>query len=98
MIALAQPQPRPGCNLYVGENSLANHLSSPKGSACATCVQMSLQLVTGVTVPGNQDRTAPRLWLCSRRRDPTGTRQHVLRSLRAPAVTHGGTLIDRLWV
>jgi len=54
-------------DLYVGENSLANHLSSPKR-------------------------------LCSRRRDPTGTRHHVLRSLRAPAVTHGGTLIDRLWV
>jgi hypothetical protein len=52
MIALA---------LYVDENSLANHLSSPKGSACARCVQMSLHLVTDVNVPGNQGRTAPRL-------------------------------------
>ena len=28
-------------DLYVGENALANHLSSPKGSACTRCVQMS---------------------------------------------------------
>jgi hypothetical protein len=26
-------------DLCVGENSLANHLSSPKGSACTRCVQ-----------------------------------------------------------
>jgi hypothetical protein len=48
-------------DLYVGENSLANHLSSPKGSACTRCVPMGLQLVTDVNVPGNQGRTAPRL-------------------------------------
>ena len=28
-------------DLYDGENSLANHLSSPKGSACTRCVQMN---------------------------------------------------------
>jgi hypothetical protein len=32
-------------DLYVGENALANHLSSPKGSACTRCVQMSLHLL-----------------------------------------------------
>lgn len=39
-------------DLYVGENSLANHLSSPKASACTRCVQMSLHLVPDVNVPG----------------------------------------------
>ena len=48
-------------DLYVGEDSLANHLSSPKGSAFTRCVQMSLHLVPDVNVPGNQGRTAPRL-------------------------------------
>ena len=48
-------------DLYVGENSLANHLSPPKGSACTRCVQMSLHPVPDVNVPGNQGRTAPRL-------------------------------------
>ena len=38
-------------DLCVGENSLANHLSSPKGSACTWCVQMSLHLVPDVNVP-----------------------------------------------
>lgn len=28
-------------DLYVGANSLANHLSPPKGSACTRCGQMS---------------------------------------------------------
>jgi hypothetical protein len=50
-----------GLDLYVGENSLANHLSSPKGSPCARCVQMSLHRVPDVSVPGNQGGTAPRL-------------------------------------
>ena len=48
-------------DLYVGENSLANHLSPPKGSACTRCVQMSLHPVPDVNVPWNQGRTAPRL-------------------------------------
>jgi hypothetical protein len=39
-------------DLYVGENSLANYLSSPKGSACTRCVQMSLHLVPGCQPPG----------------------------------------------
>jgi hypothetical protein len=69
-------------DFYDGENSLANHLSSPKGSACTRCVQMSLRLVPDVTVPGNQGRTAPRLWMCSRQCDPTGTTQYFLPSLR----------------
>lgn len=47
--------------VYVGANSLANHLSSPKGSACTRCVQMSVHLDPDVSVPGNQGRTAPRL-------------------------------------
>ena len=38
-------------DLYVGENALANHLSSPKGSACTRCVQMSLHLLPDVNVP-----------------------------------------------
>jgi hypothetical protein len=38
-------------DLYVGENSLANHLSSRKGSACTKRVQMSLHLVPDVNLP-----------------------------------------------
>jgi hypothetical protein len=48
-------------DLYVGENSLANRLSPPKGSSCTRCVQTSLHLAPDVNVPGNQGRTAPRL-------------------------------------
>ena len=32
-------------DLYVGENALASHLSSPNGSACRRCMQMDFRLI-----------------------------------------------------
>jgi hypothetical protein len=32
-------------DLYVGENALANHHSSPEESACTRCVQMSFHMI-----------------------------------------------------